>query len=227
MYRMKTDYVKFGIKFIIISLILLAFYIGYAFYADASDLTPEEISSGKDFVNQIADKSFDFILDPANSKEAKLENLKENLISKIDFDFISAFVLGANYRTMTDDQKSRFQKVFKEINLYSYSDKFSGYSNAKLEILNTEDAKDKKQMYVNFVIYPSGKEDTSNKLDSKLRLRKTGEDFKIVDVTIAGISMAMTYRNDFKSVMDTATSSGQDPIETLIKKLEEKVAEKK
>lgn len=227
MYRMKTDYIKFALRFILISAILLTLCIGYAFYAKASDLSTEEINTGKEFVKDIADKSFEYVLDPNNSKEDKLSNLRDNLISNIDFDFVSSFVLGANYRTMSDDQKERFKKVFKETNLYSYSDKFSGYSNAKLEILNTEDAKDKKQMYVNFVIYPSGEADKTNKVDSKLRIRKTGDNFKIIDVMIAGISMAMTYRNDFKAVMDSASSSGQDAIETLIKKLEEKVAEKK
>ena len=59
-------------------------------------------------------------------------------------------------------------------------------------------------------------------LDVEWRLRRTGDSWRIVDIVIIGISMAVTQRSEFGSVI---TNNG-GKVEALLKSLRSKIAKK-
>lgn len=223
--KMKTPYLMGTLRFILFLLIILGFCISYAFYGKsiwASDVADSDKNLAVSMTKDIINNTFSFVLNPKNSISQKIELLKANLISKVDFNFVSPFVLGPINRTMELKDKDTFKNLFSDLMLYSYTNKFSSYKDYVAKVTNTEDVSDKGQLYVNFIVYKKDNKDTT-KIDCKVRLRKTGDTFKIVDINVAGVSMAVTYRGEFKAVIDSAKSDGKDVVKTLINMLTNKV----
>ncbi len=212
--KMKTPYLMATLRFILFLLLVLGGCIFYAFYGKtlrASELTEADKYAAIAMVKGVVDKTFSFVLDPKNSMKKKIDLLKENLISKVDFNFVSPFVLGSINRSL-----------FSDLMLYSYTSKFSSYENYVAEVLDTEDVSDKGQLYVNFIVYKKDNKN-STKVNCKVRMRKSGDTFKVVDMNIAGVSMAITYRSEFKSLIDSAKANGEDAIKKLFDTLSSKV----
>jgi phospholipid transport system substrate-binding protein len=226
--RMMTDYlVKTGV-FILVMLAILAGCILYAFYgvksvrAQDGSITDADKKMAVAVVQNIADETLKFVLDSKNPLSEKIDLLQKNLIAKIDFKFVSPFVLGAVNRTMTDDEKTKFQELLSDLMLYSYANKFSGFDDYVAEVIDTENLSDKGQVYVNFIMYKSGNKD-STKVECKARMRKYEDGFQIVDIVVAGVSMALTYRSEFKALTDIAKTEGKNPVEVVITTLTEKI----
>lgn len=223
--KMKTPYLMATLRFILFLLLVLGGCIFYAFYGKtlrASELTEADKYAAIAMVKGVVDKTFSFVLDPKNSMKKKIDLLKENLISKVDFNFVSPFVLGSINKSMDENNKAKFRSLFSDLMLYSYTSKFSSYENYVAEVLDTEDVSDKGQLYVNFIVYKKDNKN-STKVNCKVRMRKSGDTFKVVDMNIAGVSMAITYRSEFKSLIDSAKANGEDAIKKLFDTLSSKV----
>ena len=62
-----------------------------------------------------------------------------------------------------------------------------------------------------------------NNINVIWRLKKDGKTFKVIDINAEGVSMALTYRNEYSSVI---TNSG-GKVSALIESIQKKVAELK
>ncbi len=224
--KMKTPYLISTVRFILFLLLILGMCIFYSFYGNPlkaeNSITDTDKSTAISLTNSIIDKTFNFVLNSNNPIQKKIEILRNNLISKVDLNFVSAFVLGPINRKMDDKGKDQFKKLFSDLMLYSYANKFSGYENYIAEVTGSEELIDNGHLYVNFIVYKKDNKD-STKIDCKVRWRKKGDNFNIIDMIVAGVSMSVTYRSEFKALLDNANTTGKNVVETLLTTLVSKV----
>ena len=125
-------------------------------------------------------------------------------------------MFGKDFKTISDGDLKLFEKNFEEFNVFSWIDKFDLYTDEKISIDNVVRAKQDDQAFVNVSIV--SKDPSVDAVDIQLRVRmaKNGE-LKIADIKVAGSSMLLTYKKEFKAVMDNSgKSAGEEQVKYLI-----------
>ena len=119
---------------------------------------------------------------------------------------ISRFVLGRYWTTAADQDKQTFQKLFEDYVVRAYAARFSEYSGEEVKVLGARAESETVTLVTSQFLRPNGAPPA--KID--WRVRKQDNDFKIVDIDVEGVSMAVTQREEFGSVIqrDGGTVAG-------------------
>lgn len=110
---------------------------------------------------------------------------------------IGRFVIGPHWRTMTPQQQAEYQKLFTEWVLKTYSARLGGYSGEEFAVLRTSSAGRRDVIVHTKIIKP----DAGDGLSVDWRVRKLDRKFRIIDIYVEGVSMAVTQRSEFESVV--------------------------
>ena len=139
--------------------------------------------------------------------EAEIEKRFQVLLEK-DFDLprIGRFVLGRYWAGATDVEKQEFGRLFEAYVVRSYSLRFSGYSGETVKVLGSRPQSQENTIVASLLVPPEGGPGT--KID--WIVNKKGEEFKIIDVNVEGVSMSMTHRQEFATVIER-TGGGAEP----------------
>jgi len=132
-----------------------------------------------------------------------------------DFDVpgIARFVLGRYWKTATPEQQDEFTKLFEDYIALVYSSQLSAYSGETLKVIGSR-ADPEGAVVASEIIRPSG----APPVKVEWHLSDQHGAYKIRDVAVDGISMAVTQRSEFASVIQR--NGGQ--VQGLIAMLREK-----
>ena len=113
-----------------------------------------------------------------------------------NLDYIGRFVLGATWRRATPEQRADYLELFGEFVVRTYAKRLGGYSGEALVVLKTTVTGKKRDVIVfTRIDRPSGPP-----LKANWRVREFDHQDKIIDVSVEGVSMAVTQRQEFASV---------------------------
>ncbi len=143
----------------------------------------------------------------AEEREARLDALA---VEAFDVPRIARFVLGRYWTTAGTSEREQFVKVFQRYIVHVYAARFSQYHDAKFRVVS-EQSPARDQIVVRSKIERAGEKD----IDVDWRVMKVGGAYKIVDVNMEGVSLLLTYREEFASVIQR--SGGQ--VSALIDRL--------
>ena len=168
---------------------------GLAAYQGASSAaTPTEGAS--QFVKWLAEQAIAALRAPGMSLEQR-ETVFRNLLRQgFDLPFLGRFVLGRHWRTATPEQRDDFQQVFEEYILSTYSYRLGGYAGESFTVLSARAAGSKDAMVSTRIARPSGPP-----VKADWRVRVINGQYKIIDIMVEGVSMAVTQRSEFASVI--------------------------
>ena len=157
------------------------------------------------FINQLGNQAIktlratDLTLDQRESRFRSLLN------RGFDLDFIGRFVLGRYWRVATADQKSDYIALYGEYLLQTYSARLGGYTDESFSVIGARRANDKDIVVSTRLVRPSGLE-----IAADWRVRMFDGQYRIIDIMVEGISMAVTQRFEFAAVVQ------RDGIEGLL-----------
>ena len=164
------------------------------------------ISTTEKAINTLTDESID-----QREKESRFGKLFDD---NFDIPSISRFVLGKYWKSATTAQKKEFIVTFRNYIVKTYSSRFSEYSGEKLSLINSENESNPKLFVVHTAL---NREDAPPiKVDWRVGLKK--DRYVILDIIIEGISLAVTQRSEFVSVIEQNDGN----VDNLIKLLKEK-----
>jgi phospholipid transport system substrate-binding protein len=174
-----------------------------------------------------ADDAASFIADLGNqalqilsSQRPLAEREKEFRVlfdKAFDVNTIARFVLGPYWRRATEAQRQEFIRLFTTYIVHVYTVRLSEYSNEQFKVTGSR-PESENSIIVNSLATSPGS-DAPTHLD--WRVIKTANGFKITDVIVEGVSMAITEREEFASVIQR----GGGNIEALLKMLREKTGQ--
>ena len=191
-----------NIRKIIIILLLSNFNYNYSF-----SLEPDVfVQSTVNRASQVLSKNI--------SKKEKINQLK--LIAKETVDIIGVgyYSLGSIRKTLDENQKTEYLKLFNGYFLKSFSSRLSEYTNPKIEVVGKE-VLNKNYTLVNSILVG-----TSERPEVKIVWRvytKNPDNPLIRDLIIEGLSLARTQKEEFSSILN----SNDGDINALFKTLEE------
>ncbi len=152
---------------------------------------------------------------------AKLKSLVEEIIlPHLDFISASKMVMGKYWRRAEKAQKIKFIKQFRLLLLRFYSSALSEYLNGNDKNLREDLIRyfpiDLKEGDTSLTVRAELQPDTGEAVPIRYRMHLTKKGWKIYDVSVEGISMITTYKNNFANQFKT------QGIDALIASLEEK-----
>ena len=154
------------------------------------------------------------ILSENLSKEEKINKLKVIAEETVDIKGIAFYTLGSIRKSLNDNQKEKYSKLFREYFLKSFSSRLSEYTNPEIDVLSKEVLSD------NYTIVNSLLKGTAERPEVKIDWRvytKNSENPLIRDLIIEGLSLARTQKEEFKSILQ----NNNNDINYLFKSLEE------
>ena len=154
------------------------------------------------------------ILSENLSKKEKIDELKLIAEETVDINGIGFYTLGSIRKSLDDNQKKEYLKLFREYFLKSFSSRLSEYTNPEIDVF------DKEVLSKNYTIVNSVLKGTSERPEVKIDWRvytKNPENPLIRDLIIEGLSLARTQKEEFASIL----SSNNNDINALFETLEE------
>ena len=166
------------------------------------------------YVMKMTTNAINTLTDKSTSQSEK-ENLFGELFDKnFDVSSISRFVLGKYWKQASLDQKKEFIKAFRNYVVKTYSSRFSDYAGEQLKLVDFENEKNPKIFLVHTIL----ERQDAPLIKVDWRIGKKKDKFVILDIIIEGISLAVTQRSEFVSVIDQNGGS----VDKLISLLKEK-----
>ena len=149
--------------------------------------------------------------DPVESKIIKLNDIAER---SVDISGIGMYALGKHKKTMSEDQKTKYKKLFRSYFLKSFSSSLVDYTDPKINVVSQKKINEK------YTIVNSILEATSKRPKVKIDWRiytKNPDRPLIRDLIVEGLSLARTQKEEFNSVIQ----NNDGDINALFKTLEE------
>jgi phospholipid transport system substrate-binding protein len=134
-----------------------------------------------------------------------------------DLQAIGRFVLGPYWRTATEAQRTEFLQLFETYVIHSYAVRFAEYSGQQLTVQGARAQGDDSAIVQSQIVQPQG----APPIKVDWQLSKGPQGYKLTDVNVEGVSMAVTQRQEFASVIQR--NGGQ--LDALIKLLREKTGQ--
>ena len=153
------------------------------------------------------------ILSENISKEEKINKLKVVAKETVDIKGVGFYSLGTARKTLTDNQKKKYSKLFESYFLKSFSSRLAEYTNPEIEVNG------KKVLNNNYTIVNSLLVGTNERPEVKIDWRiytKNPDNPLIRDLIIEGLSLARTQKEEFASILN----SNENDINALFETLE-------
>ncbi len=158
---------------------------------DANPTAPEFIQElGNDAIKELTDPAI-----PQSEQEARFRRL---LNDHFDMAAISKFALGRYWRSTNDAQRLEYQRLFVDFIVGSYSVRFSEYLGEGFNVADTG-----VESGGTFVVHSKIHMRSSEDIRVDWRLRGTDRDFAIIDIIVEGVSMGVTLRSEFASIIQS------------------------
>jgi phospholipid transport system substrate-binding protein len=193
---------------------LLAFIgalaVAFSVRAQGQDLGPDQL------VQKITDDVLAAVKSDkqlaAGDKQKAIKLAEEKVLPYIDFEQATRLAVGRPWNQATPEQKKRLVSEFRNMLVRTYANAIQGYQGQTLKVLPTRGKQDPEDTTVRTQFIRAG----GQPLPIDFAMRKTGEGWKVYDITVEGVSLVMTYRSEFDAVVK------QEGIDGLIKRLASK-----
>ena len=166
------------------------------------------------FVQSLGDQAIQVITDKGLSPADREKKFHQIFVDHFDVPAIGRFVLGRYWRTASDAQKTEFLKLFEDMIVKTYNNRFTEYKGEQFVVTGSRADGDSAMVTTN-VTRPGNNQPV--KVDWRV-LKPQGQ-LKIVDVVIEGVSMSVTQQQEFGSVIQR--NGGQ--IDGLLATMRERV----
>lgn len=151
-------------------------------------------------VGDVGEKVLAILKDPGASNQAKFDGLVAVLEGPIDLDLVAKLILGRYWRTASPEQQTQYLELFRAYALDFLASKLNIYSGQQFEITGSTVVSERDAV-VNTKILSSGG-GPPVKVDWRLRELKDGGGLVAIDVVVEGVSLIISQRSEFASVIE-------------------------
>jgi len=164
------------------------------------EVNPEErqkVAKGaQNFIDSMGKRAIGFLGNGSLSQKQKEREFRKLLKSSFDMKTIGRFSLGRYWKASSSAQQKEYLKLFEDMVVEVYAARFSEYKGQKLDVRNARPDGKNDSIVQSYIL-----DDSGNEFSIDWRVRYKNGQYKIVDVVIEGVSMTVTQRSDFSSVI--------------------------
>jgi len=172
------------------------------------------LEAGK-FVERLGEKAIAQLTPKDISEAERVKRMRALLNEAFDVPVIGKFVLGVYWRRATEKQRAEFIELYETIVAHSYAGLFKKYSGEAFTV-----TKERPVASDGAIVYGSITQAGGPPIPVELRVVRNSHQYKAVDIKVAGVSMPLTHRIEYSSLI--RRSGGK--VERLLKGLRKKTA---
>ena len=154
-------------------------------------------NTSSEFINKITEEA-SIILSSSENDEIKISKLIKIGKESVDIDGLAFYTLGKHRKSLDDNQKNEFVKIFNQYFLKSFSNRLIEYKDAKIVVIS-EDIKNEKYTIVKSKLLATSKR-PEVAIDWRVYTIDPNKPL-IRDLIIEGLSLARTQREEFNSII--------------------------
>lgn len=182
---------------------------------EVSQVRAAEVSKETETARELVSEMIDLILAELSKKEVekevKIKALESIVSEKFDFATIARLVLAKNYKRFDEDQRRDFEANFKHYLSRFYGSRLVDYADENVEV---KGARLEKRGDVTVMTKIIGGD--VDGIEMNYRVRNRNDAWKVIDVTIEGVSTVSNFRAQFREIIS------QGGPEELLKTLRNK-----
>ena len=162
-------------------------------------------------IEKLGQQAFSDLGQNGMSLEEREEIFAETLRQGFDLPRIARFVMGKYWRRASPEQRDDYVDLFSRFVIKTYSQHLGGFAGSAFKIVGAKPI-GKGDVLVRTIVQRS----SGPPVKAGWRVREIKDQYKIIDVMVEGISMAVTQRQDFASILK------RDGVEGLLQILRAK-----
>ncbi|MBK93343.1 MAG: hypothetical protein CMP33_03660 [Rickettsiales bacterium] len=158
----------------------------------------DPLVKSKLFIEDLGKRVIKEVANPKIDNKQRENNFRKLYLDAFDDQYISKFVLGRHWKKIDNKTKEDFVKSFNDYLVMVYAPKFKGWTGTFKAISSAELKENLFLVEMNLISKSGGAPQI--KLDWRMYINSKKK-FKILDVNIDGVSMLITQRAEFSSVI--------------------------
>lgn len=168
--------------------------------------------SAAGIIDRMGQDAVSVLADPTLNDSDRIAYFRDLLADHLDVPLIGRVVLGKHWRKAAPAQQQAYLAAFETFLLESYARQLGHAAIDSFQVVSTRPT-GKQDILVETEVRQAGRD-----LTVVWRLRPQNETFRVLDLTIEGVSMVLTRRQEFASIIQS--TGGR--IDGLIDKLRQK-----
>jgi len=161
----------------------------------AAAVTPGAVSPS-DFVATVGQRVVEVLGAAEMEADQRSRHFRDIFVHALDLDTMGRQVLGRHWRTATPAQRDRYIELFRKYVINLYAAQLGGYRGETFTVLREQRLRENESM-----VMARLKRQTGQPLAMNFRVSQARDQLKIIDVTIAGVSLIVTKRSEFDAIV--------------------------
>jgi len=166
----------------------------------------------RQFIDHLGGEVLGILNDKGIDQAGRADRFRTLFNAAFDLPSIAQFVLGRHWREATPEQRAEWQEVLRDYIAGLYARQFSAYNGQQFEVVR------ERPLDGTTVVQTRIQQADGQPLDVDFRVQQKGDESKIVDVLVANVSLIVTKRAEFDSVIQ------REGVEGLMRRLRQKSA---
>ncbi len=192
--------------------------LGFAVLPAMARAEPSVDQAGK-FVTVLANNAITMVADKSLNESERDDRFRKLFVANFDIPTIGKFVLARYWRVATPEQRGEFLKLFEDQQVLTWAHRFKDYSGERLQVAGGERENAHEWLINSQITRIKGPP-----IPVQWRLRDEPDgSYRVTDLIVEGVSMAITQRSDYASVLQGM--SGQ--IDQLLSSMRTKIDQMK
>lgn len=178
-----------------------------------------DLNAAQSVVQKVSDEGIRDILQAQIPQAERVTRFKALFENYFDVPGLAHFVLGRAWKGADPKQLDQFVGVFRDVTIYTWAQRFKDYSGQQIKVVGASPDGDSGAFVDSEITQPSGQQP----ITVRWRLRARPESklgWLVVDLTVEGVSLALTQRSDYDSFL----SQNNGDLGKLIEKLTSQVS---
>lgn len=170
-------------------------------------------SGARTFIETLGNEAIATFANKGLSREQATERFRAMLHKGFDVPYIGRWVLGRFWTQASPQQQQEYQSLFERMIVDTYANRFLEYSGETFRVMGARAEGETDSMVQSQIVRQNGPP-----VNVEWRVRRRDGGFKIIDVVVEGVSMGVTQRSEFASVIQSTGG-----VDGLIRALKTKV----
>lgn len=188
-----------------------------ALLVTAAAAVPVRAAGAEQFIQNLGDRAISIIAQSRSSGQPPIGQFTQLLNANFDLPTIARFVLGRYWRQATPQQQSEYMRLFEDLIVRTYANRFQEYSGETFEVTGAQPTGNGRYTIVSSRIKRPG---GNQPVEVQWRVRN-GDGLQILDVIVEGVSLSVSQREEYAAVIQRAGGS----IDALLDSMRRKIAQ--
>ena len=149
-----------------------------------------------EFIRSVGQNAINSLTNKEITQAQREDRFRKILNYRFELKLLARFTLGRFWRRASEKQQKEYTGLFEDFIVKAYAARFADYKGENFVVGKVRNINERDNLVLSEVILADGR-----KIPVHWRVRN-GKQFKIVDVLVEGVSMAITQRDEFSAIIN-------------------------